>query len=226
MHSAGKKRLPLMIAAAVLAFCADVGAVRHANGALLEARMRLDTVAIGEDGGASIDPAFYGARVEALPGSAPTFRLPGDEGFREGTGPFGRFMIPASRVSGLDPIEVDVRYRNILGELRTRRLTVDVCGALSQARTLFLFEGQTWARVVEAPGGGVDLLFDEGSDRVATVRYTLEGGPADVLLAPGETRVHLPARPPSFTITMRTCDGKVYRNRVSGHGASLEKASG
>lgn len=214
------------VAAAAIAWCADVGTVRHANGALLEAKMKLETVAIGEDGGASIEPQFYGARVEALPGGDPVFRLAGDESFHEGTGPFGRFMIPASRVNGFEPIEVDVRYRNLVGEVRTRRMKVDVCEALSNARTLYLFEGQSWARVADAPGGGVDLLFDQTTDRVATVRYAIEGGPLDVLLAPGEKRVHLPARPASFTVTIRTCDGKAYTNRVSGHGASLEKGSG
>ncbi len=220
--SSTKPALWKWLALAVVMWPADVGAVRHVNGRLFEAKMELDTVAMSVDGGASIDPATYGARVAALPGASPEFRLSPDEPFREGTGPYGRFMIPASRVPGLDPFPVEVRYRNVLGEVRTRTLKVNVRRALSDARTLYLFEGQAWARVVPSSGGGFDIVFDERSDRAATVRYAIDGGPQEVLPV-GVPHVHQAARPTAFTVEIRTCDGRVFTNRISGSGASLSK---
>ena len=173
-----------------------------------------DTVAIGTEGGASITPSWYGARAAVPSLGVPTFRLSENEPFAAPTGPFDRFMIPADRVHGTDRVRVQVRYKNLLGLTWTSWHTVDIKRALSRARTLFSHEFQ-WVEVRDLPGGGVDLEFSERTDPVATVTYSIEGGPQNVVLAPGQTHVTLAARPSAFIVELRTIDGGSSEQRIA-----------
>ena len=172
-----------------------------------------DTVAIGKEG-ASITPTSYGVRATAPSLGVPTFRLSENEPFAAPTGPFDRFMIPAERVHGTDRVRVQVRYKNLLGLTWTSWHTVDIKRALSRARTLFSHEGQ-WVEVRDLPEGGVDLEFSETTDAIATVTYSVEGGPQNVMLAPGQTRVSLASRPSAFVVELRTIDGGSSEQRIA-----------
>ena len=181
----------------------------------LDRLVSLDTVAIGPEGGASITPATYGARAEGVPslGGAPSFRLTEGEPFSPPTGPYDRFLIPATRVHGTEPLRVQLRYRNVLGQTRTPWRTIDVKRALSRARTLFSFEGQ-WVEVRDVAGGGVELDFSETTDDVATVTYSIDGGPEHVLLPVGQKLVALASKPSAFTVELRTVDGVTFTQRI------------
>jgi hypothetical protein len=178
---------------------------REGAGFLLDRLWSLETVAMTEDGEAAIAPRYFAARPAALlPVDRPAFRLSENEPWEPISERWQRLMIPADKVHGTEPLMVQLRYRNILGQVRTPWRKVDVKEALSNAR--------------ESAPRECHIVFEEKSDHVGTVVYSVPGGAENVSLPIGVSDVALAkgnACPASIVVEIHTLDGHVAAQRVT-----------
>jgi hypothetical protein len=192
---------------------------REGAGFLLDRLWSLETVAMTEDGEAAIAPRYFAARPAALlPVDRPAFRLSENEPWEPISERWQRLMIPADKVHGTEPLMVQLRYRNILGQVRTPWRKVDVKEALSNARRLYLFEANDWATLRESAPRECHIVFEEKSDHVGTVVYSVPGGAENVSLPIGVSDVALAkgnACPASIVVEIHTLDGHVAAQRVT-----------
>lgn len=206
----GRRRLAVAIALAVL----SIGLQCEASGAASDLLLDLEPTA--SDGmGASIHPKQYWVRggrlLSVMP---PLWRASEADSWQSGDPTVsGRFAVPASNVKN-GRLRVEIQYLTLFFPHPHRAwVSVDVKKPLVNARTLFMYEGQQWARV-EEDAGKTALVFDETTDEVAKVTYAIDGGKATALPM-GVSRVELTEKPTTYLVSITMIDGSLHEQRIS-----------
>lgn len=184
-----------------------------AGGVALDRLIEDETYALGYERGASLADVTFAVRAAHVVGGEVQYRLSESDPFVVAPpGYGGHFPVPAAKVDPRAPFRLQLRYANVLGQLRTPWLVVDPRRALVRSRQAMLEKGAPCARVVTPPESPrLELRFFETTDEVAEVRYALDGGPF-VRLPERHASVPLGSVPRTIVVRVALLDGSVWEH--------------